>query len=178
MKRVIVVGGNGSGKSTMSIELSRITGLPLTHLDRLYWTGNWQARSHEEFDALLMRELEKEEWILDGNMRRTLPLRLKYSDTVIYLDFSGIRCFFGTLGRVLKNRGRVRPDMGGECVERLDKRSISFIFSTLKFNRKNRQYIYSAISEHKDVRLIVLKNRREVKRFLRSLEEEKKNENE
>ena len=177
MKRVIVIGGNGSGKSTMSLELSRITGLPLTHLDKLYWTGEWQARSHEEFDKLLISELERDMWILDGTMRRTLPLRLSYCDTVIYLDFSGIRCFFGTLGRVLKNRGKVRADMGGECKERLDKRSLGFVFSTLKFNKKNRKYIYSSIAEHKHVRVIVLKNRRQVKSFLRSIEEEKINEN-
>ena len=173
MKRVIVIGGNGSGKSTMSVELSRITGLPLTHLDKLYWTGDWQERSHEEFDALLLRELEKESWILDGTMRRTLSLRLGYCDTVIYLDFSGIRCFLGTLGRLLKNRGRVRADMGGECRERLNRRSLCFVFGTLKFNKKNRGRIYSTIAEHEHVNLIVLKNRRQVRRFLRSLEEEK-----
>ena len=171
MKKVIVIGGNGSGKSTMSRELARITGLPLTHLDKLYWTDVWRARSHEEFDALLMKELEKEEWILDGNMRRTLPMRLNYCDTAIYLDFSGIRCFFGTLSRVLKNRGKVRSDMGGECRERLDRRTWGFIFSTLKFNKRNRKYIYSNLAEHKDVTLIVLKSRRQVKKFLRSIEE-------
>ena len=170
MKKVIVIGGNGSGKSTMSVELARITGLPLTHLDKLYWTGDWCARSHEEFDALLISELEKDSWILDGTMRRTLPLRLNYCDTVIYLDFSGIRCFFGTLGRVLKNRGKVRADMGGNCREKLNKRSFSFIFGTLKFNKKNRKYIYSHLAEHKDVNVIILKNRRQVKKFLRSLE--------
>jgi len=177
MKKVIVIGGNGSGKSTMSVELSRITGLPLTHLDKLYWTGDWQARSNEEFDALLLAELVKDEWILDGTMRRTLSMRLGYADTVIYLDFSGIRCFFGTLGRLVKNRGRVRPDMGGECRERLNRRSLSFVFGTLKFNKKNRKRIYSAIAEHEHVRVIVLKNRRQVKRFLLTLEEERKNEN-
>lgn len=176
MKKVIVIGGNGSGKSTMSRELSAITGLPLTHLDKLYWTGDWCARSHEEFDALLISELEKEAWILDGTMRRTLPLRLDYCDTVIYLDFSGIRCFFGTLGRVFKNHGKVRDDMGGECKEKLDGRSMKFVFSTLKFNKRNRKYIYSHLSEHNDVNVIVLKNRVQVKKFLRSMEEEAKNE--
>ena len=177
MKKVIVIGGNGSGKSTMSCELSRLTGLPLTHLDKLYWRGNWEALSHEEFDALLIKELEKESWILDGTMRRTLPLRLEYCDTVIYLDFSGIRCFFGTLTRVIKNRGKVRADMGGECRERFDRRSWSFIFSTLSFNKKNRKYIYSHLAEHKNVNVVVLKNRRQIKKFLSSIGNGELNEN-
>ena len=175
MKRIIVIGGNGSGKSTMSVELARITRLQLVHLDSLYWTDGWKAREKDDFDALLMKELEKEEWILDGMMRRTLPLRLNYSDTVIYLDFSGIRCFFGTFGRVLKNRGKARADMGCDCREKLDMRSLRFIFGTLKFNKKNRKYIYSCIEEHPEVDLIVLKNRRQVKKFLLSVEAKKEN---
>ena len=171
MKRVIVIGGNGSGKTTMSRELSRITGIPLTHLDSLYWTDGWVARSNGEFDRLLICELEKEQWILDGTMRRTIPLRLKYCDTVIYLDFSGIRCFFGTLGRVIRYRGRSRPDMGGDCKEKLDRRTWKFIFGTLKFNKKNRKNIYAAIAERGDIDVVILKNRRQVKKYLRYIEE-------
>lgn len=174
MKRVIVIGGNGSGKTTMSRSLSEITGLPLTHLDSLYWTDGWVPRAREEFDALLASELEKDEWILDGNMRRTLPLRLQYCDTVVYLDFSGMRCFFGTLTRVIRNRGRVRPDMGGDCREKLDIRTWGFIFSTLKFNKVNRKNMYERIAEHPEVTLIVLKNRRQVNKFLQNLAGENK----
>ena len=169
MKRVLVIGGNGSGKSTMARELSLLTGLPLTHLDKLYWTDGWTARSDEEFDTLLLSELEREEWILDGTMRRTLSLRLSYCDTVIYLDFSGWRCFFGTLSRVIKNKGRTREDMGENCPERLDRRTLKFIFGTLKYNKKNRKRIYTAVSEHPNARLVVLKSRRQVKKYLDSI---------
>ena len=113
MRKVLIIGGNGSGKTTMARQLAEITGLPLCHLDTLYWTDDWQPRERSDFITLLQAELEKEEWILDGNMRRTLPQRLPYCDTVIYLDFSGIRCFFGTLKRLLQNHGQSRPDMGG-----------------------------------------------------------------
>ena len=170
MKRVLIIGGNGSGKTTMARELAQITGLPLCHLDRLYWTDNWTPRARADFDRLILCELERAEWIIDGNMRRTIPLRLGYCDTVIYLDFSGIRCFFGTLTRLIKSRGRSRPDMGGECIERLDMRSLKFVFSTLSFNRRNREYIYRAIAEHPEVELTVLKNRRQVNKYLRGLE--------
>ena len=173
MRKVLIIGGNGSGKTTMARQLAKITGLPLCHLDTLYWTDDWQPRERSEFITLLQAELEKEKWILDGNMRRTLPQRLPYCDTVIYLDFSGIRCFFGTLKRLLQNHGQSRPDMGGNCIERFDKRSWTFIKSTLSFNKKHRAYFYNTIASYPNVELIVLKNRRQVNKFLKSLKEDK-----
>lgn len=173
MKKILVVGGNGSGKTTMSRKLAEILELPLCHLDSLYWTDDWQPRDRNEFLLLLKSELERPEWILDGNMRRTLPDRLSYCDTVIYLDFSGIACFFGACKRLFMYHGKSRPDMGGQCIERFDRRSFDFIKSTLKFNRKNREYIYTNISAHPNVELIVLKNRRQVKRFLKELEKQR-----
>ena len=112
MRKVLIIGGNGSGKTTMARQLAKITGLPLCHLDTLYWTDDWQPRERSEFITLLQAELEKEEWILDGNMRRTLPQRLPYCDTVIYLDFSGIRCFFGTLKRLVQKPRSIAPGYG------------------------------------------------------------------
>ncbi|MEE1357841.1 MAG: isopentenyl transferase family protein, partial [Clostridia bacterium] len=53
MKRVLIIGGNGSGKTTMSRKLAEKTSLPLVHLDTLYWTGNWQPRERSEFVELL-----------------------------------------------------------------------------------------------------------------------------
>ncbi|MBQ7315075.1 MAG: topology modulation protein [Clostridia bacterium] len=174
MQRVLIIGGNGSGKTTMARQLAERTGLPLCHLDTLYWTDDWQPRERSAFLELLQAELEKSEWILDGNMRSTLPQRLPYCDTVIYLDFSGIRCFFGALKRLLLNHGTSRPDMGGTCIERFDKRSWTFIKSTLSFNKKHRAYFYQTIAEHPDVQLIVLKNRKQVSDFLRSVQKQEK----
>ena len=169
MKKVLIIGGNGSGKSTMAKELAQITKLPLVHLDTLYWTDGWVPRDREEFLRLLQNQLEKPTWILDGNMRRTLPKRLEYADTVIYLDFSGISCFFGVFKRVFSNYGKTRADMGDNCPEKFDVRTLKFLFGTLSFNKKNRQYFYDCIKSANGVTLIVLKRRKEVKRFLEEL---------
>ena len=166
MERILVIGGNGSGKSTFSLALSEKLGLPVVHLDRLHWYGEWQERSSEEFDRLLQPELEKERWIIDGNFARTLPLRVRYCDTVLYFDFSTWRCLWGVTGRVLKNWGKSRSDMGGHCPERF---SLEFYRSILRFNRVNRERTYRLLREVEGVETVVFKNRKQAWRWLDSL---------
>ena len=76
--------------------------------------------TREEFDARLSEELEKPQWIIDGNYNRTMPQRLEKCDTVIYLDFNRFVCLWGAVKRVIRGYGKTRPDMGGNCPERFD----------------------------------------------------------
>ena len=172
MKKVLIIGGNGSGKSTFSKRLAKITNLPLCHLDSLYWTDGWTPRDKGEFISLLTAELEKPSWILDGNMKSTLETRLSYCDTVIYLDFSTMACVLGVIKRVIKNYGKSRDDMAKNCPEKFDNRTFTFLKSVLKFNKNNRANFYTAIASAPNVKLIVLKNRRQVNRYLKKLSNE------
>ena len=132
-----LLGPNGAGKSTLARKLGEKTGLPVVHLDQIFWSpGNWEHLSREEFDMLLLRELEKPTWILDGNFDRTMALRLEKCDTVIYLDFSRVACLFGVFKRVLTTYGTVRPDMAEGCPERFD---LDFLKWVWNFNRKHRE---------------------------------------
>jgi adenylate kinase family enzyme len=167
MKRVLIIGGNGSGKTTFAKSFAAKVNLPLVHLDSLYWRDGWQHVSESEFDELLQKELDKPEWILDGNMRRTLAHRLKYCDTVIYFDFSRIVCVWGAVRRVILNYGRSRPDMGGYCPERFEWKFIKSIWTS---DREVRNKYYALLDAAKDVEVIVLKNRSEVRRYLNSLQ--------
>ena len=112
MHKILIIGGNGSGKTTFAKKLAQKTRLPLVHLDKLYWKDNWQHVTQEEFDSLLLPELKKNSWIIDGNMKRTLPLRLKYCDTVIIFDFPRALCLWGAIKRCISNYGKSRDDMG------------------------------------------------------------------
>ena len=78
MQRILIIGNAGSGKTTFAKQLSEKLNLPLIHLDRLYWCGNWEHLSRDEFDVILQAELEKPQWIIDGNFNRTIPHRLQY----------------------------------------------------------------------------------------------------
>ena len=167
MERIMIIGSGGSGKTTLARQLGEKTGLPVVHLDQIFWSpGNWKHLEREEFDALLQKELEKPQWILDGNYNRTLEPRLERCDTVIYLDFPRLVSFTGWLRRVIKNWGRARPDMAPGCGEWFDPEMARWVWN---FNKKNRARYRELLSglEGKTVRIFT--SRRQVKRFLDSL---------
>ncbi len=166
MERIMIIGCGGAGKSTLARALGEKTGLPVVHLDQIWWSpGNWIHLEREEFDRLLMAEIEKSCWILDGDYSRTLPVRLERCDTVIYLDFGRMTCLRGWLGRVIKNRGCTRADMAPGCRERFDPKFAAWIWC---FNRNNRRRYYEMLGKS-DAVVYIFKNRRQVKRFLREL---------
>ena len=166
MERIIIIGCGGAGKSTLARKLGEVLDLPVVHLDKLFWKPNWVEKSNEEFDALLAQELAKDRWIMDGNFNRTMPERIKRCDTIIYLDFSRVVCLLGVLKRVITTYGKVRPDMGEGCPERFDMDFLKWVWN---FNKNKRESYYKMLNGVENVETIVLKNRRAVKKFLKSL---------
>ena len=167
MERVMIIGCGGAGKSTLARKLGEKTGLPVVHLDRIFWSpGNWNHMERDEFDVALELEMKKDRWIIDGNYDRTLPMRLERCDTVIYLDFSRIRCFTGWIGRVIKNWGAARADMAPGCTEWFDPEMAGWIWS---FNKKNRKRYHRMLEETDGVEIFIFKNRRQAKKFLNSI---------
>ncbi len=167
MERVMIIGCGGAGKSTLARSLGEKTGLPVVHLDQIWWSpGNWQHMERPEFEKLLMEEMEKPQWILDGNFRRTLELRLEKCDTVIYLDFPRLVCLKGWIGRVIKNWGHHRPDMAPGCAERFDPQFALWIWN---FNKNYRTRFYGLLNAAEGKEIHILRSRREVNKFLENL---------
>ena len=167
MERVMIIGCGGAGKSTLARKLGEKTGLPVVHLDQIWWEpGNWQHLEKPEFDGRLCAEMEKEQWILDGNFNRTIEARLEKCDTVIYLDYPRIVCLKNWLGRVIRNWGHHRPDMGEGCAEWFDPEFARWIWN---FNKKYRKHFYELLGDARDKRVIILKSRRQADKYLKSL---------
>ena len=166
MKRVMIIGCGGSGKSTLARLLGEKTGLPVVHLDQLFWRPGWEPVSRDAFDRLHREALLREMWIMDGNFDRTMAERIERCDTVIYLDFSRFACLLGICKRILTSYGKVRPDMGEGCPERIDLEFLQWVWN---FNQNKREKIYRLLDRHKDKKIYILKNRRGVKKFLQSL---------
>lgn len=107
MKRIVVTGCPGSGKSVLSLKLKEKTGLPLYHLDNVWWKPDRTHITREEFDAALADILKEDEWILDGSYSRTFEPRIAACDTVILLDYDTDVCMRGIMDRI----GQTRPDI-------------------------------------------------------------------
>lgn len=170
MKRIIIIGGNGSGKTTFSIELAKILRIPLIHLDQIYWRDNWETIDSEEFDKILIKELIKPNWIIDGNYNRTIYNRIKYCDTIFYFDFSTIKCIYGITKRIIKNYGKSHFDMGGNCPEKFD---LKFYYNVILFNKKYRKRYYEMLNKCKNKTIIIFKNRKQVKSYLNNFKEQR-----
>lgn len=120
MRRVLIIGPCGSGKSTLSRELAPRLGLPLIHMDQLGWQAGWVETERAEFAASLADVVARDEWLIEGNYGSVLPQRLARADTVIYLDFPIRLCLWRLVKRIITHRGRSRPDMPEGCPERFD----------------------------------------------------------
>lgn len=119
-KRVLIIGCGGAGKSTLARKLGARFDLPVVHLDKLWWLPNWQSRTEEDFDRLLVEELNKDRWIIDGNFCRTLPMRLEYADFCIFLDYPTELCLKSVYERAREYKGKTRPDITEGCCETVD----------------------------------------------------------
>ena len=132
MKRALILGSPGAGKSTFAHGLAQQAGLPLFHMDKLHWLPGWIERDRDEARKVLLDVLAQDRWIIDGNYGSSLPLRLDRADLVVWLDYPTILC----LGRVFKRwwqyRGQTRPDMTDGCTENLN---FEFLHYVLTFRR-------------------------------------------
>ena len=153
MEKILIIGCSGSGKSTLAVALGEKLGLPVVHLDQLWWKEGWRNVTREEFDSRLAMAMNMDGWIIDGNYSRTMEMRLAKCDTVIYLDFNRWACLRGMCQRVFGNYGKAHPDMAQGCPD----------------NKNNRVRNYMYLAQAKHAKTIVLKNRKEVKAFLRNL---------
>ncbi len=167
MERVIIIGCGGAGKSTLARKLGEKTGLPVVHLDQIWWApGNWEHMEREEFDRRLLEEMEKPRWVLDGNYNRTIESRLDSCDTVIYLDMPRLICLKNWISRVIKNWGHARADMAPGCAEWFDPEMAGWIW---KFNKHNRARYYELLNALEDKQVYILKSRRELGKFLKNI---------
>lgn len=166
MKRVLIIGSNGAGKSTFSYTLAEKTNLPLIHLDQLYWRNNWEVTPKEEFLSLVSAEAQKPCWIIEGNNIRSLEDRLQFADTIFWFEFPPALCVWNVLKRTFKYHGTVRPDMPDECVSRLN---AGFLKDVWRFNKKNHAKICEKLAANKNIQVVRFTNYKQVRAYLESL---------
>lgn len=165
MRKILVIGSPGAGKSTFARKLAERTGLPLIHLDAEFHLPGWVDRETGEWLARVDRLLEGERWIIDGNYGGSLERRLARADTAILLDYPTWLCLWRVVRRIATLHGRVRPDAAPGCPERWD---LPFLAYVARFRRAKSPTLERRLAAFPGA-LVRLRSPREAEAFLDAL---------
>ncbi len=163
MKKIIVIGCPGSGKSTFSRTLHKMTGIPLFHLDMMYWNSDRTTVDKAVFRERLSNTIQKDEWIIDGNYGSTIELRLQACDTVVFLDYPLDVCLNGIKVR----RGKPRIDM--PWIENEDEEDAEFIEFIKNYNAESRPKVMWLLDKYSHKDIYIFNNRDEADEFLNQI---------
>ena len=161
MGKILIIGCPGSGKSTLSKKINKMTKIPLYHLDLIYWKDDKTNIDKNEFISVLSDILKKDEWIIDGNYSSTMEMRIKSCDTIIFLDYPLDVCLKG----VNERKGTKRSDM--PWIETED--DISFIEFIKAYNSVNRPQVLDLFNKYPEKKIYIFKNRKEADEFVAKL---------
>ena len=152
MKRVLIIGPGASGKSTLARQLGEITGLRVIELDRVFWQPGLVRTPRDQWVAFQQELVVENEWIMDGDLGPydAIEVRLRAADTIVFLDFSLVRCVWRAV-----RRSREGPD---------------FWRWLLRYRWQSRPFLMKAICENAPAATLhILRNPEAVKRFVGDL---------
>lgn len=162
--KVLVLGCPGSGKSTFARKLQGLTGLPLYHLDNLWWKPDRTHITREEFDKKLKSLLQQEKWLLDGDYSRTYEPRIQACDTLFFLDFAEKVCMEGIVHRIGQERGDIPW-----TEQQLDPELVLLV---RRYRELQRPRLLALFEKYPEKRIVVFKSREEAQDWLTDAEKE------
>ena len=164
MRKVLVIGSGGAGKSTFARTLGELLELEVIHLDSIYWSPGWVEMPKAEWQKAVEELLTRNAWIMDGNYSGTLDMRFEACDTLIFLDMSRLICLWRVLKRAVLYRDEPRPDMAEGCPEKLNWEFIRWVW---RYPERTRPKIIALLEKSGGSKQVIwLRSRSEVKRFL------------
>jgi adenylate kinase family enzyme len=165
VERVVVLGAGGAGKTWLALQIARPTGLPVVHLDLLFWRPEWKPAPREEFRRALDEAVAGDCWIIDGNFLSAGDARFERADTVVFLDLPRTTCIARVLRRAVSDRQRRRADLADGCREGFDWDFVKWIWN---FPRDDRPRIVERMRES-EADAVHLRSPAEVRRYVESL---------
>jgi adenylate kinase family enzyme len=166
MRKVLVIGSGGSGKTTLARRIAARLNIELIHLDSLYWRPGWVETPKAEWLKILEEIVERDTWIMDGNYSGTLELRIRACDSVIFLDMPRRICLWRVAKRLLLNWNKTRPDMADNCRERFNPGFMLWIWG---YRKRTRPKVLAMLRQSPGKNIVVLRSQREIEEFLAGL---------
>lgn len=160
MKKILIIGCPGSGKSTFARALHEKTGLPLFYLDMMYWNADRTKVARPLFLERLQHALQQEEWIIDGNYKSTMEMRMQACDTIFFLDYSTEVCLAGIASR----QGKPRADM--PWIEKEGEIEEDFMDMIHNYRTDARPNVLRLLEKYKAKNIVVFRTREEAAAYL------------
>ncbi len=159
MKKVIIIGCPGAGKSYFAKKLHSMTGIPLYHLDLIWHKPDKTHISRAEFDETLKRIFQEDAWIMDGDFSRTMEIRMQACDTIILFDIPYEICMQG----IREREGTKRDDMPWEVAE-----TDTMLLNEVKsYIPEQLPKVYQLLDKYKrNKEVIIFRTREEAERWL------------
>lgn len=170
MRRIMIVGQPGAGKSTLARNLGERTGLPVVHIDTIHWQPGWVERTRDEKTRLCLEVEAREQWIFEGGHSSTWENRVARAELLVWIDRPAPIRFWRVMLRTLRQRGQTRADLPENCPEQLGKLGelLSFMWHSRHSARvKMAQLVMAAPA---GCRVVCLRSDRETQAFLESIE--------
>ncbi len=163
--KIAIIGYSGSGKSTLAKRLADDIGIRPLYLDCVHFMPGWSERETEESRDVVRRELQKKDWVIDGNYRLLLrEERLKDADEIVFLNYPRIVCLMRALGRHSEFRNKTRESAAGGCIEKMDFEFIWWILYKGRTREKRSGY-KNVMSRYPD-KTVEIRNDRAMRRYL------------
>lgn len=161
VNKISIVGGPGTGKSTLAKNLGKKLNLPVYHLDQINFLENWEERDKEERDNIILEKVKENKWIIDGTYKKTLEERIKNADLVIFLNYSKLARLKGILSRYKNNKNKERFEIPG-CEEKME---LSFVKFTLSWEKTNKNFVKEILEKYNNKEILIFKNRKKLNKW-------------
>lgn len=162
MRRIAIIGCGGAGKTSLARNLGERLGIPVHHLDAMFWKPGWQPVERPVFAAAQREIVASPAWVIDGNYGGTMEIRLAAADTIVFMDLSRAACLWGALKRRIQQKPG--PDKDPRNRERLTLEYLRWIWG---YRSSRRPGILRRLKELGDEKtVVILRSRRDVDRFL------------
>lgn len=131
IQKIAVIGNGGGGKTTLSRQLGRLHGVPVTHVDSIQFVAGMHIRPHSETIKILEDLQARDLWLIDGfGPLDIIEKRFKQADRIVFVDLPLWRHYWWCTKRQIKSLWVTRSELPDGCSEASFSHTIK-LFKTL-----------------------------------------------